>query len=289
MVSFVKAIRAIAYIALLLALMGAASPQAPMSVGTNGSVTIADPGGSDRSGFLIVVEPSGSAWALDGAGHTSGYLQPPLAAALFADLAAAGPLNRLPNHACDEILVIGWNGLRSPNLGCSADPREAKLAADVLSIQRALYVQSYRTTGSLAIGSAGSSSYSSAGYNIARPPAPSYTQAGSAGPASYGTNSLACSCSTAGQTQSLVQVGGSGFRITGLATSPFYFSNGLNGDRFTTSLNRSDLTGNIGSARGNTNLNASANFGNNGDLHSSTVFNNSPGLSGGTVPGSAPH
>jgi hypothetical protein len=299
MVTLVKAIRAIAIIALPLALIGAVRAPAPITVAANGSVTIANPGGSDRSGFLIVIDPTGRAWALDGAGHSAGYLQRPLAAQLFADLAAAGPLSRLPDRTCsDEVLVIGWNGQRSPNLSCSADAREAKLAADVLVIQHALYVQSYHTAGSLATGSAGSSAYSTAGYNVAR--SSSYPQSSSsyaAGPASYGGSYQACVCSGIGG--SYVDVGGSGFQIAGIT-----FTNDLNSVRFSNGGSFSN-TSTISSIRSSGSFNNGNNFsslsgsfnGNNGDfrsnssdLHSSLNFNTSPGLSGSSgSPGSYSH
>jgi hypothetical protein len=107
-------------------------------------VTISDPGGREFSGFLIVVEPSGRAFALDGAGHATGQLQSSLTQVLFADLAAAGPLAQLPERNCDKALLIGWTGQRSSNLGCSADPRSIRLIDDITAIERALYVQSYR-------------------------------------------------------------------------------------------------------------------------------------------------
>jgi hypothetical protein len=137
-----KTLFAIALAALPFALIGAGN--APGSQPAPGSVMIQNPGGRDFSGFLIVVEPSGRAFALDGAGHASGQLQTSLTQTLFADLAAAGPLAQLPERSCDEALLVGWNGQRSSNLGCSADPRSMKLIADITAIQRALYVQSYR-------------------------------------------------------------------------------------------------------------------------------------------------
>ncbi len=141
MMTFPKTLFAIALAALPFALIGAGN------AGTQpapGSVTISNLGGRDRSGFLIVVEPSGRAWALDGAGHADGQLQTALIQTLFADLAAAGPLAQLPERGCDDALLIGWNGQRSSNLGCSADPRSIRLVNDITAIQRALYVQSYR-------------------------------------------------------------------------------------------------------------------------------------------------
>ncbi len=299
MVNLIKAIRAIAFIALPLALIGAANGPAPIPVAANGSVTIANPGGSDRSGFLIVIDPGGHAWALDGAGHSAGYLQRPLAAQLFADLAAAGPLNLLPDRTCgDDVLVVGWNGKRSPNLSCSADAREAKLAADVLVIQHALYVQSYHTAGSLATGSAGSSAYSSSGYSVVRANPSSYARSTSAGPASYGGSYQSCACSGIG---SYVNVGGAGFQINGIALGgdlssarfpnggAFSNSNAISGIRTSSGFSSSNSFNNgngfnnlTSSFNGNSsafNSNGS-NFHNSSEMQSSLNFNSSPGLSG---------
>jgi hypothetical protein len=142
MMRFSKSLFAAALAAFLFALVGVADASGTQPA--PGSATISNPGGRDFSGFMIVVEPSGRAWALDGAGHSNGQLQGPLTQMLFADLAAAGPLARLPDRDCDQALLIGWNGQRSSNLQCSADPRSIKLISDIAAIQRVLYVQSYR-------------------------------------------------------------------------------------------------------------------------------------------------
>jgi len=253
-----------------------------------------------------VIDPSGHAWALDGAGHSAGYLQRPLAAQLFADLAAAGPLNLLPDRTCgDDVLVIGWNGKRSPNLSCSADAREAKLAADVVVIQHALYVQSYHTAGSLATGSAGSLAYSSGGYSVVRANPSSYAQSASAGPASYGGSYQPCACSGIGS--SYVDVGGTGFQISGINFSgDFSSARFTNGGAFSNS-NTISATRNSGSFSSGNSFNGGNGFNNltstfngsngafnssgssfhsSGDFQNSLNLNNNPGLSGsGGTPG----
>jgi hypothetical protein len=115
-----------------------------------GAATISDPGGSDLSGFTIVIDPSGHAWALDGAGHTTGDVNLSVTQAFFTDLAAAGSLAQLPERPCEQDVVIGWNGQRTPNIACSSDQRALRLMSDVAAIQRALYVQSYHTSASVA-------------------------------------------------------------------------------------------------------------------------------------------
>ena len=115
-----------------------------------GAATISDPGGSDLSGFTIVIDPSGHAWAIDGAGHTTAYVNLSVTQAFFTDLAAAGSLAQLPGHPCQQDVVIGWNGQRTPNIACSSDLRALRLMGDVIAIQKALYVQSYHTSASVA-------------------------------------------------------------------------------------------------------------------------------------------
>jgi hypothetical protein len=59
--------------------------------------------------------------------------------------------SRLPAQPCSgpgqesNAITLSWNGQRSPDLSCVADARAAKLLTDALAIQRALYVQAYRT------------------------------------------------------------------------------------------------------------------------------------------------
>jgi hypothetical protein len=183
-----KTVFAIALAALPFALMGAGN--ASGSQPSPGSVTIQNPGGRDFSGFLIVVEPSGQAFALDGAGHSSGQLQGSLTQALFADLAAAGALAQLPERSCNEALLIGWNGQRSGNLSCSADPRSMKLIEDITAIQRALYVQSYRVATTQGTQPNG---YSPQSTNAGPAPAGGYARgststARNAAPSSYNSN-----------------------------------------------------------------------------------------------------
>ena len=114
-----------------------------------GAATISDPGGSDLSGFTIVIDPSGHAWALDGAGHTTGYVNLSVTQAFFTDLAAAGSLAQLTERPCQQDIAIGWNGQRTPNIACSSDQRALRLMGDVAAIQRVLYVQSYHTSASV--------------------------------------------------------------------------------------------------------------------------------------------
>lgn len=143
--------------------MGAAN--APDLSGSKQAATIDSPGNGDFAGFRMVVEPDGKAWAVDGAGRASQYLDPDVARQFFSDLAAAGPLGDLAKQPCplqpgvektaadvSAAVVITWNGQHSPELSCASDARATKLASDVTTIQRALYVQAYRVRTKIGFG-----------------------------------------------------------------------------------------------------------------------------------------
>ncbi len=114
-------------------------------------------GAGDFAGFRIAVGQNGKAWAVDGAGQSSGQLESDLVRRFFSDLRAAAPLQQLPAQRCASTnspfvnaanvkapLIITWNGKSSPDLSCAADARATNLRADALAVQRALTVQSYR-------------------------------------------------------------------------------------------------------------------------------------------------
>ncbi|HXN09493.1 MAG TPA: hypothetical protein VN860_07495, partial [Candidatus Acidoferrales bacterium] len=82
-------------------LMGADKPAAaPAPTIAHNAAMISNPGNGDYAGFRILVEPSGKAAAVDGAGRAASELQPDIVQAFFADLAAAGPLDKLPTGDC---------------------------------------------------------------------------------------------------------------------------------------------------------------------------------------------
>jgi hypothetical protein len=139
-----------------LALLGALKvPPLPVP---NGAVEIFNSGNSDFAGFRIVVDRSGKAWSIDGAGRGRAVLQQNVVDALFSDVTAAKPLRALPTQSCatnatdastaamaaNAAIMVIAGGERSPDLRCSNDPRAAALLADAQTIQRALYVQAYR-------------------------------------------------------------------------------------------------------------------------------------------------
>jgi hypothetical protein len=145
--------------AVALTLMGAGNQGAAVAPTiAHNAATISTPGNGDYAGFRIVVESNGSAAAVDGAGRAASDLQPDMVQTFFADLAAAGPLDKLPTGDCSysksdvpstsvEVnapIVISWNGQHTPALACVTDPRAVKIVLDATTIQRALYVQAYR-------------------------------------------------------------------------------------------------------------------------------------------------
>ncbi|MDQ6768308.1 MAG: hypothetical protein M3Z41_10915 [Candidatus Eremiobacteraeota bacterium] len=160
-------------------LMGASNagssfvPPLPM---TPNEAMIFNPGTGDFAGFRIVVDPSGRAIAIDGAGRASNELQSNVVQKFFADLASAGPLDKLPGGNCSSAkpdtstttvevnaaVVISWNGQKTPALRCASDPRATKILLDATTIQHALYVQAYRKKVVLAYGSG--SGYSGQSY-----------------------------------------------------------------------------------------------------------------------------
>jgi len=146
--------------ALAVPLMGANGagpsgvPNLPMPPG---AAMIFNAGNGDYAGYRIVVSPSGAALGVDGAGHASSELQTDVTQKFFSDLAAAGPLDKLPAGDCaaksatmgttvevNSAVVVSWNGQHTPALTCVSDPRAIRLLLDATTIQHALYVQAYR-------------------------------------------------------------------------------------------------------------------------------------------------
>jgi hypothetical protein len=147
---------ALAVSLLALAFIGAAVPALPQPPN---AAMIYNPGSGDYAGFRIVISPDGRAIAIDGAGHTSAQVQSDLVDRFFADLGSAGPLAQLPAKPCGDeagpsasttvevnaAITISWKGQHSGLLRCATDVRAQKLLLDATEIQRALYVQAYRT------------------------------------------------------------------------------------------------------------------------------------------------
>lgn len=135
--------------ALALALLGASPvPQLPVP---KGAATIYDPGRDDYAGFRIVVQPSGHAVSVDGAGRFALDLRSDLSDRFFADLQSALRAQKNPTSHCgsaglpvSDDVTIAWSGKAWSGLSCASDAQLLALAADAKSIERALYVQTYR-------------------------------------------------------------------------------------------------------------------------------------------------
>jgi len=153
MTTISQAFRLLVLTALAFALLGATSDQ---PITPENAVIIYNPGNGDFAGFRIVVDPSGDAWASDATGNTASRLPVALTQELFADIAAI-PAAQQPARACSAgapgmaVTSIWLYGLhrdadarQAPSADCAHDSRIAKLSADVMRIQRALYVNSYR-------------------------------------------------------------------------------------------------------------------------------------------------
>jgi len=135
--------------ALAIALLGASPvPQLPEP---RGAATIYAAGNGDYSGFRIVVQANGHAVAVDGAGRSTLDLQNDVSDRFFADLRSASVAPKNPTPQCSNVatsvsdnITIKWNGKAWSGLSCASDSPLLALAADAKSIERALYVQTYR-------------------------------------------------------------------------------------------------------------------------------------------------
>lgn len=133
--------------ALAIALLGASPvPQLPVP---KGAATIYNPGSGDYSGFRIVVQRSGHAVAVDGAGRSTADLQNDISDRFFADLRNAS-VSKNPASQCSSAIpvtddvTIKWSGKAWSGLSCATDAQLLELANDAKTIERALYVQTYR-------------------------------------------------------------------------------------------------------------------------------------------------
>jgi len=177
--SYFKTASLLAASAVALSLMGASSagplvvPNLPMG---HNAAMIYNPGNGDFVGYRIVVDPSGMATAVDGAGRDSSELQSDVTQKFFADLAAAGPLDKLPAGDCSSTanadattvevnaaVIITWNGKHSPALTCVTDPKAVRILLDATTIQHAIYVQAYRKRTMVTYG--GGETYKGEGYD----------------------------------------------------------------------------------------------------------------------------
>jgi hypothetical protein len=141
-----------------VALSDAGPPPLPVPAG---GVVIVSPPTGNLIGYRIVIAPSGDATAVDGAGRAQRALPPGVVTALFADVAAAMPLSKLPAVACAPTpkaptpLLVSYRGETTPDVTCANDPKAAALYADVQVVVRTMYVTNYRSR-SISIHSGGS-------------------------------------------------------------------------------------------------------------------------------------
>jgi hypothetical protein len=155
MAAFSTAFRVCLVAALPFVLLGASAPRVEAP---DNAAIIYNPGNGDFTGFRIVVQRDGTAWATDGAGSSTGQLSPVLTQAFFTDLAAI-PIAQQPVRACPSAqpgldgmsiwlnagLNRNANVQRSSTPDCAANPLLARLFDDAVAIQHALYVNAYRT------------------------------------------------------------------------------------------------------------------------------------------------
>lgn len=137
--------------AVTLAACSAPSPSR-MAVATNGAavsrdaVVIGSTGSTNTWGYTIVVGADGRATFTQGGAAGSQTLDPALTRRLFADVAAAEPLGRLPARHCMKsvsfgtTVTIAHRGATTPDLICPVDEAERRLARDAHEIAARLHV-----------------------------------------------------------------------------------------------------------------------------------------------------
>ncbi|MFY9780826.1 MAG: hypothetical protein WAJ85_09985 [Candidatus Baltobacteraceae bacterium] len=118
----------------------AASPSAGPSAPPDDGASIVNSGSTNLAGYQLHVLPNGSVVAGPGASAPK-QVSAALARRLFADLAAAGPLDRLPAAACMKSASFGsvtrvtYRGQTSPDLSCPSSSRALRaLAADAAAV-----------------------------------------------------------------------------------------------------------------------------------------------------------
>ncbi len=135
--------------------LGAASftpfPRIPpyLPVPKNAAV-IMQTGSTNTTGYRIVVTHTGAAEFVAASGRAKAAIATPLAGKLFADLAAAAPLDEIPSRACmksasfGSSLFVYWNHARSPDLSCLASARGRALVDDISSVAAQLHLNGTR-------------------------------------------------------------------------------------------------------------------------------------------------
>jgi len=124
---------------------GGATP-APLPT-TAASAVFENSGSTNLTGYSIAVEPDGHATVSAGGKLTTSTVQAATVKTLFAQLAAAGPLDQLPVERCMKSASFGsstyiaWHGKRSPDLSCGAGPAASNLMETFGQIKLQLHVE----------------------------------------------------------------------------------------------------------------------------------------------------
>jgi len=133
--------------AALPAAANVAASRVPYLPVPEGAAVILNTGSTNTRGYRIVVQPDGSAEYVADAGPATATVSTSLAAKLFADLKAAGPLGDLPAQPCMKSVSFGtslfvwWKeGGRSVDLSCPAGPSGSALSADAANIASELHL-----------------------------------------------------------------------------------------------------------------------------------------------------
>jgi hypothetical protein len=138
---------------LALALLAGPAPSPSPSPVPAGDVLIVNSGSTNRAGYRIAVAPDGRVQVMQGTATRTLTIPAQLAAQLYADLAAAGPLDAMPAQRCmksasfGSTTTIAYAAKTSPDLQCEATSAAAHaLAADVAAVTAAAGVRVMRRT-----------------------------------------------------------------------------------------------------------------------------------------------
>jgi hypothetical protein len=112
-----------------------------------GAAVILNTGSTNTAGYRIVVQRSGSVEYIVASQRASATVPGELAARLFSDLTAAGPLQDIASVPCMKSasfgtsLYVWWGrGGRSPDLSCAPSEPAKALQADASQIAQALHL-----------------------------------------------------------------------------------------------------------------------------------------------------
>ncbi len=114
------------------------------------AAVIMQTGSTNTTGYRIVVTHAGTAEFIAASGRATGTIATRLATKLFADLAAASPLDQIRSQACMKSASFGtslfvyWNHARSPDLSCLLSARGSALVDDVSAVAAQLHLNGTR-------------------------------------------------------------------------------------------------------------------------------------------------